>query len=89
MTYIVKDKRGYIDVSPIGNCRIESQDELSYAIMVLINSYLKHSDGQNVFTTSGNCRQVIGVLESVKHEFIRVFVTPEEQQKKYDNGDLY
>lgn len=88
MSYIIQGKRGYIDVSPIGNCCIESTDELSYAIMSLINNYLKNQDGK-LEVNSTKSRQVVGTLEGVKHEFIRTFVTPEAIQDKYDNGDLY
>lgn len=86
MSYLSKHGRNIIDASPIGNCKIKNSEELGYAIMSLINSYLKDD-------TTGKqqekFKEIVGTVDGVKQEFYRVFIDPSEKQKKFDNGDVY
>lgn len=60
-----------------------SEGELNYAITQLVLGFLpddpKYADYNSV----------VGVLESAKLEFYRRAVSPYENQKAFDNGDVY
>lgn len=68
--------------------RGDSQDarsagELNYQITRLILNYLP------ALPTYEDFNEVVGVLESCKHELYRRMVAPYEDSKKTVNGDIY
>ena len=59
--------------------------ELNYMITFLIRTYMENTGGLSY--TKAN--EIVGVLDCAKMEFYRRVVFPYEQQKQYENGDVY
>ena len=57
--------------------------ELNYAITKLVLDYLPANPSYADYNS------VVGVLESAKLEFYRRACAPYENQKAFDNGDVY
>lgn len=84
MPYIKQEKREQIGEPPFEFGReVENAGELNYAISRLVLNFLPDNPSYSDYNT------VVGVLESVKLEFYRRAVTPYENQKAHDNGDVY
>jgi hypothetical protein len=80
MPYILEEYRqGVLKRKP------ETAGELNYFITYHIQRYL----GDRLRQDYTAYNEVIGVLESVKLEFYRRVVVPYEEQKRFDNGDVY
>ena len=62
----------------------QTAGELNYKITLLIKEYLE-ANGMNY----QNCNDVIGALEGAKLEFYRRVVSPYEDKKIEENGDVY
>lgn len=61
--------------------------ELNYSITKLVREYLGYMFHQPPNYAAYN--EVIGVLDSAKLEFYRRVVSPYEDEKKSENGDVY
>lgn len=85
MSHIAKKRRDVIDVSPVGNCRLLSTDELSYAALVLATNFLKEPSPESVIS---KYQGIVGALESAKQEIFNTYIKPYERQAKHDNGDI-
>ena len=94
MPYINEDKRmvlnEYIDQLINAIRELECDDpsnntegNINYIISSILNRV--YVDSLNY----GSINDVIGVLECVKLEFYRRVATPYEDQKVFDNGDVY
>lgn len=93
MPYIAQEKREILDkaVAVVVDAlrQLESDDPqnnfegcMNYTITKLINvAYTK--------TSYRDINDVVGVLECVKQEFYRRRAAPYENQKAYENGDVY
>jgi hypothetical protein len=57
--------------------------ELNYVITTICDAYLGH----NISYT--RCNEIIGALECAKLEFSRRVVSPYEDKKMLENGDVY
>ena len=86
MAYIPQVDRGRIDRSTISFCKLNDLGELSYGIMALINNYINNDIGD---PDLDKCREILGTLEGVKHDFLNTFILPKCAQDKHDNGDIY
>lgn len=93
MPYIVQEKRSVIDpaIAKLVDAfrQLESDDpnnnfegNLNYAITaILIKAYGT--------ATYRNVNDVLGALEGAKLEFYRRYAAPYEDQKAFENGDVY
>jgi hypothetical protein len=80
MPYILEEYRK--DVLKNGP---DTPGELNYFITYHIQKYL----GDKLRHDYTAFNEVIGALESAKLEFYRRVVVPYEEQKRFDNGDVY
>lgn len=62
--------------------RITNAGELNYAITVMLKSYLETATYQEY-------NDAMGALEGAKLELYRRRLSPYEDQKKEENGDVY
>jgi hypothetical protein len=76
MAYIPKKARDAIDVSPVGQCRLLTAKELSYACIKLIHQYAG--------TDEHKLNEALGTLESVKGELFRKHINPASAQHEFD-----
>lgn len=81
MPYITNDARIRID----GGGKPENVGELNYTITKVIDNYLFQK--KNLHYQDFN--DVIGVLECVKTELYRRAISPYEDKKIEENGDVY
>lgn len=91
MPYIKKEKRIELDNKMselLIDCGELSDGELNYIISNLLNVYLEQKKQNNKFNYS-ECNKLVGVLECAKLEFYNRLVTPYENIKIVENGDLY
>lgn len=79
MPYVDKEARERL----LGGTRPQSVGELNYIITETILDYLPAKPSY------ADYNGVVGVLESAKLEFYRRAVAPYENQKAFDNGDVY
>jgi hypothetical protein len=80
MPYIVPTARQIIDTGGA----IQTAGELNYAFTQVIKRYLSiHGKSYTVFN------DIVGALEGAKAEFQRRIVTPYEDEKIKQNGDVY
>ena len=84
MPYIKKDRR--LELQDYLNILNEPKDvgELNYVITQLCRQFLTRSKA-----SYSNYNSVIGVLECAKLEFYRRAVSPYEDGKIAENGDVY
>jgi hypothetical protein len=91
MPYINQSLRTKLDnkmkdlLSDSGNL---SCGELNYIISNLLNEHLEQKKIDNTFNYSA-CNSIVGVLECAKLEFYNKLVTPYENIKIAENGELY
>lgn len=78
--HIAIKQRDYILDSKIGECEILSSEELAFAILTLVNSYVQKDS-----TLFNNA---IGALESAKQEFYRKHINPYEAQAEFEKGEI-
>jgi len=78
MPYIEQEARIAASLFP------QDPGELNYAITVLLNNYVQSKSKR--YQTFNDA---LGALEGAKAEFYRRVVVPYEEQKRYDNGDVY
>lgn len=64
---------------------INSTSELNYVITKIIHDYLAARD----LLTDERLNRIVGVLESVKHEFQRRIVDPYKDGARARNGDVF
>lgn len=63
---------------------VKTSGELNYIITQCLCLYrLKHQDSYQTFN------DILGALEGAKSEFYRRVVVPYEEQKRFENGDVY
>jgi len=79
MAYIPKAAKNSIDVSPIGNCQLGNDKELTYAILCIIKQYVKQH--------ANKAAEAVGSLESAKQELYRIHIIPETKQSEFDHGE--
>jgi hypothetical protein len=79
MPYIDEKSRAYLDnhESPV------TAGELNYAVTRLVDDYLGDTPRYS------NLNEIIGVLECAKLEIYRRLVSPYEDRKRSENGDVY
>ena len=80
MPYIDESNRKTLLMYPLGNCPIMSDDELSFAILVLLNNYNKRFKDVQLGS--------LGAIENAKAEFQRTVVEPANRQAEYENGEV-
>lgn len=81
MPYINRKERDELDYAERS---AETPGELNYAITRLLINYVSHK--QPRYQTFNDA---LGALEGAKLEFYRRVVTPYEEQKRFENGDVY
>lgn len=84
MPYISKEKRCELDsfIQELSE-KAQSPGDLNYIITLLIHNYIK-----KVGLNYTNLNSAIGVLESAKLEFYRQVVSPYENKKINENGNV-
>lgn len=84
MPYIQQNRRTSLDHTHLDVLTPRTSGELNYVITRVINNYTrKHK------TTYASLNDVLGALEGAKLEFARRIVTPYEDNKIKENGDVY
>jgi hypothetical protein len=81
MPYIKQEDRKRVGVAVAG---IRTAGELNYIITLIIQDYLRQNGNRYQ-----QLNDVIGALESCKLEFYRRIVSPYEDDKINENGDVY
>jgi len=85
MPYITKKQQDELEAWKYGDTHREpaTPGELNYLITVLLRDYFKaHSNYQGI-------NDIMGALSSAQAEFYRRIAVPYEENKCYDNGDVY
>ena len=80
MPYIEQSRREEITESSL----VETAGELNWLLTILINDYI-NKKGKSYQTLN----EVVGVLECAKLELYRRVVSPYEEIKMQQNGDVY
>lgn len=80
MPYIDESNRKTLLMYPLGSCPIMSDDELSFAILVLLKNYNKNCKNAHLGS--------LGAIENAKAEFQRTVVEPANRQAEYENGEV-
>ena len=86
MPYIPREARKAIDSWLAIRPGISTTGELNYAITKLV---LSHLGWPNVNVNYDMLQDAIGTLECVKAELYRRMVSPYENQKRDENGDVF
>lgn len=91
MPYIVQADRDGIDeyVKPLVLELAGEPGNLNYAISTLCRDYLAVEEHQHGRVRYADLNTVIGVLESAKLELYRRMLSPYEDKKIAENGDVY
>lgn len=84
MPYIKQERRPEISPHAFGVPSAESSGELNYQLTEIVLDYM-HGKGKSYSTIN----DIVGALEGCKMEFYRRVAVPYEDQKKFDNGDVY
>ena len=84
MPYIIKDSREDLDniISKFPEIPTLSDGELTYIIYKLLLDHIKYNKS---YSTLSSC---MGILECVKSEFYRRVISPYEDKKIEENGDV-
>lgn len=82
MPYITQDRRAELDS---GRAQAATAGELNYQITQLLRKYIGHAPK----ISYGLLNEVVGALECAKLELYRRQVSPYEDQKIKENGDVY
>lgn len=81
MPYIKADRKlAFHTAGPVP----ETPGELNYLITMLLKDYVERHD-----ISYKVLNDVLGALTGAQLEFYRRVVTPYEEQKMYENGDVY
>jgi len=83
MPYVSKEEREALD-KRMENIDFVSVGQLNYVITKLCQKFLEKSDKRY-----SDYNAIIGVLECAKQEFYRRAVSPYEDHKIKENGDVY
>lgn len=83
MPYIKQEDREKLDQMLDTDWRPDTPGELNYIITKLVHEYIEEK-GTNYKTLNA----VVGVLECAKMELYRRIVSPYEDEKIKENGDL-
>lgn len=83
MPYIQKTDRWYRWDIEDANSYPRTAGELNYLLTLILHQYYK--DGGNYQAIN----DILGALEGAKLEFYRRIAAPYEDQKCFDNGDVY
>jgi hypothetical protein len=86
MPYIAQKRRDDMDM---GELTPQTPGDLNYAITKAINDYLQDRTLYKGDYSYVDLNDIIGALEGAKLEFYRRVVVPYEEQKRFDNGDVY
>lgn len=87
MPYIKQEDRKELDLLIKALCdTITTGGELNYTITKLVLDYSKHNTN---FRSYGNYAEALGHLEASKLEFYRRAISPYEDSKIVENGDVY
>lgn len=81
MPYILPERRKQLDYDL---WRAESPGELNYCITQIVNNYLAGAGAK--YQTFND---IIGALECAKLEIYRRMISPYEDTKLLENGDVY
>lgn len=84
MPYITQETRNELDVNYPAARTPETSGELNFCITQEIKEYLD-ANGLSYQTIN----DIVGALEGAKAEFQRRVVTPYEDKKIQENGDVY
>ena len=79
MAYIQQCDRKAIEISPLWLCPADVPDELSFAILTLVERYLSNG---------GTMNGALAGVEAAKLEFFVKKFVPRNNQNKFDNGDI-
>lgn len=85
MSHIAKKRRSVIDASSVGNCKLLSNDELSYAALILAKGFIEESSPESPIS---KYQAAVGALESAKQQIFKLYIQPHEKQAQHDNGEL-
>jgi hypothetical protein len=80
MPYIKQELRRSVDVYQ----QPENPGELNYFISTILNDYIERKT-----LNYNTLNEIVGALECCKLELYRRIAAPYEDQKKFDNGDVY
>ena len=84
MPYIKQTRRETINIELSTLLKLDlNEGDLNYTISMLIHNYI-NKNGLNY----ANCNNMIGVLECAKLELYRKLISPYEDVKIKENGDL-
>jgi hypothetical protein len=86
MPYIAQQRRDDMDM---GELTPQTPGDLNYAITKAINDYLQDRTLYKGDYSYVDLNDILGALEGAKLEFYRRVVAPYEEQKRFDNGDVY
>lgn len=78
--HLKQDKRNTIDATQVSQLNINTEAELGYAIMRLIQGYQMGNPSR--------FQSAVGVIEGVKHEVFRKHIHPATVQAEFDHGEL-
>ena len=82
MPYIKQKRREQISLAVVNFCP-ENAGDLNYVITVMIDNYIRNY-GENY----ANYNEMIGALECCKLEYYRRGISPYEDEKIKENGDV-
>ena len=82
MPYIKQEQRDQISPAVVNFCP-ENAGDLNYVITVMIDNYIRNY-GENY----ANYNEMIGALECCKLEYYRRGISPYEDEKIKENGDV-
>jgi hypothetical protein len=85
MPYIPVERREEI----MEGSKVNTPGELTWVLTAAINLYLKDRTLHKDDNTFVDYADVLAALEATKLEFYRRIVAPYEEQKCFDNGDVY
>lgn len=85
MPYIDADGRAFLDPK-LDDIYAHTPGELNYCITRLVDAYLNSVIDP---PTYGRYNEAIGVLECAKLELYRRLISPYEDQKMVENGDVF
>lgn len=87
MPYIARQRReGYQEiVDAFSRARIDTSGELNYTLTMACEQYLRQHGGPNYRILD----EIIGALECAKLEYYRRRVSPLEELKRSENGDVF
>lgn len=84
MPYIKNDKREKIAPMVMALMKtLEDRGDYNYAISLLIHTYIQRKGMKYK-----NLNDAVGILECAKQEFIRTVITPYENKKREENGEV-